>query len=521
MAQQTSNVEINIGSKLDAKGFKQAETALSKMGKSARNLAAAFGVTFAAKQLINYTKAATMAAAQDQKSQALLANSLNNLGLAYSKVDVEGFISSLEAQTAITDDVLRPSFAQLAQVTGSVAMSQDLMKLAFDAAAGSGLDYAQTVDILSQAYVGNTKGLKQLNLGLTAAELKAMSFADIQKKIQATFAGAGGKSLETYQGQMDKLALSTGNASEKIGYALLNAIVKISGSKSIDGFTAKIDALATSFANLITKIADYIAITTGQQARAAFSPDRVVAGGRIVFKNPSTGAGNLQLTGGSNMDTQRSQIASAKKAEKLAKERNALLAIDNGLMTRKITLTADQQALEELKKKFDVERVGLYAALNNAMTKEEETRILSLIAIHENNSALAGKIKAEEEAARVAALLAESLKASLVAWGNWQSMIGASFAAAASSSQNPTQYFGTDTSQPYSVSSIPQYMGAPGDIPGITGQRGFNFSGGAPSVIVNVAGSVTAERDLVSAITQGIYNNQASGIPINYSTSYV
>jgi hypothetical protein len=241
MAQQTSQVEINIGSKLDAKGFKQAETALGKMGKSARNLAAAFGVTFAAKQLINYTKAAANAAAQDQKSQALLANSLNNLGLAYAKVDVEGFISSLEAQTNIADDILRPSFAQLAQVTGSVTKAQDLMKLAFDASAGSGLDYSQTIDILSRAYTGNRKGLKELYLGLSDAELKSMSFQEIQKKIQATFAGAGGKSVETYQGQMDKLAISTGNASEKIGYALLNAVVKISGSGTIDGFTAVLD----------------------------------------------------------------------------------------------------------------------------------------------------------------------------------------------------------------------------------------------------------------------------------------
>ena len=44
---------------------------------------------------------------------------------------------------------------------------------------------------------------------------------------------------------------------------------------------------------------------------------------------------------------------------------------------------------------------------------------------------------------------------------------------------------------------------------------------GGTTVIVNVSGSVSTERDLVSAITQGIYNNQASGIPISYSTSYV
>jgi len=514
MAQQTSQVEINIGSKLDAKGFKQAETALGKMGKSARNLAAAFGVTFAAKQLINYTKAAANAAAQDQKSQALLANSLNNLGLAYAKVDVEGFISSLEAQTNIADDILRPSFAQLAQVTGSVTKAQDLMKLAFDASAGSGLDYSQTIDILSRAYTGNRKGLKELYLGLSDAELKSMSFQEIQKKIQATFAGAGGKSVETYQGQMDKLAISTGNASEKIGYALLNAVVKISGSGTIDGFTAKIDALATSFANLITKISDYIAISTGQQARAAFAPERVVAGGRIVFKNPSTGAGNLQLTGGSNMDTQRSQIALAKKAEKLAKDRNALLTIDNSLMTRKIVLTADQQALEELKKKFDVERVGLFAALNQATDDETKMRIRSLIAIHDNDSALAGKIKAELDGADAARKLADAMAAAALQISYSAGLASFKQAEINSLTQGPMPTPLTQTPP-----SVPQ---SPLESFRQSEARYASYSGNTGSaIIVNVAGSVTTERDLVSAITQGIYNNQASGIPINYSTSYV
>ena len=57
---------------------------------------------------------------------------------------------------------------------------------------------------------------------------------------------------------------------------------------------------------------------------------------------------------------------------------------------------------------------------------------------------------------------------------------------------------------------------SPGDIPGLSGTRGFSLA----SVTVNVQGSVTTQQDLVTAITQGIYNNQASGIPINYSTVY-
>jgi hypothetical protein len=41
-----------------------------------------------------------------------------------------------------------------------------------------------------------------------------------------------------------------------------------------------------------------------------------------------------------------------------------------------------------------------------------------------------------------------------------------------------------------------------------------------PNVTVNVTGSVTTERDLVAAITQGLYAQQASGTPVNYSTVY-
>ncbi|NBW13214.1 MAG: hypothetical protein EBR82_34910, partial [Caulobacteraceae bacterium] len=94
-----------------------------------------------------------------------------------------------------------------AQVTGSATKAQDLMQLAFDVSSGSGLDYASTVDILSQAYVGNTKGLKQLNLGLTQAELKAMDFEQITTKLRQNFAGAGGVALDSYAGSMAKLSV--------------------------------------------------------------------------------------------------------------------------------------------------------------------------------------------------------------------------------------------------------------------------------------------------------------------------
>jgi hypothetical protein len=56
-----------------------------------------------------------------------------------------------------------------------------------------------------------------------------------------------------------------------------------------------------------------------------------------------------------------------------------------------------------------------------------------------------------------------------------------------------------------------------------TDYSGFNTNAGSSGgtvINVSVAGSVTSERDLVAAITQGLYSQQASGIPVLYSTVY-
>jgi len=155
------------------KAFKQADTAVDTLAKGAKNLAKSLGIAFSVRAVVQYTKAAAIAAAQDQQAQALLSTNLKNLGLAYASVDSEKFIANLEKQTSILDDELRPAYSQLARVTGNIATTQKLMSVAFDVSKGAGLSYASTIDILSQAYVGNKKGLKQLNTGLTTAELAA------------------------------------------------------------------------------------------------------------------------------------------------------------------------------------------------------------------------------------------------------------------------------------------------------------------------------------------------------------
>jgi len=375
---QKSGVNVHIGSEFDAKGFKQAQSALAKLSGSAKKLAGAVGLAYGAKALVAYGKASMKAAADDQKAQKILAQNLKNVGLAYASVDAESFIKSMETQTAILDDQLRPAYSQLAQVTGSASKAQELMTLAFDVSSGSGLDYASTVDILSQAYVGNTKGLKQLNLGLTQAELKTMDFAQIQTKLRQNFAGAGGVALDSYAGSMARLGVATSNASETIGTALLDAIIKISGSNGVDGLISKIDTLASAFASVVTQVGNAVAALTGTAAQKAFSPGYYVSGGKAGGKTVGpTGAGNMALSVLSQ-DTQKSDLAAKKKAENDAIRRNKELAAlaksqaksaADTLKAKKEQAALDkataaaQLALGKGTDVFDMEKIQLNAAL--------------------------------------------------------------------------------------------------------------------------------------------------------------
>ena len=561
----SSNIDIKLTSQFTGKkAFKEAESSISKLGTSAKNLAKTFGVSLAAAAFVKYSKAAMAAAAQDQKSQALLANSLNNLGLAYAKVDVEGFISKLESQSAIADDVLRPAFAQLAQVTGSVGKSQEMMKLAFDVSAGSGLSYASTIDILSQAYVGNYKGLKQLNLGLTQGELAGMRYEDVQKKIQATYSGAGASSLETYRGQMDKLTIATGNASEKIGYALLDAIIKVSGSKDVDGLVTKINALASAFASVVTQVGNAVAALTGNETQKAFSPGFVISGGRAgTFTVPGTGLGNMPLTGGSNMDTQRFMIAEAKKAEEAAiKRQKELQAIENARLAsqkkmlenakkaaaeaqKKLVLDKASAFLTQAQKLFDMDRIQLAAAALSKQTEEDKVRIRLKQEIMDledaiNAGNIEGAVKLAASVAKDAELLGQ-LRGDMIKLGDvpdpfaeWLASINAILAALMAISKIvPTTFsgapnnayvggtnLGSDVYQSTLVGDALTNKLSKMDKENPYALSSYSGNSSGTTVIVNVAGSISTERDIVSAITQGIYNNQAAGTPISYSTVY-
>ena len=411
--------EILIGSKLDAKGFKQAETALNKLTKTVRKFAATFGVAFGATALVNYSKQAVKAFAQDENAARSLGMTLKNLNLDYlgASESVNQYISRLEKQTGVLDDELRPAMDRFLRATSSLTESQKLLNLALDISAGTGKDLTAVSQGLQKAYLGNNASLGRLGVGLTKAELKSTSFFDIQEKLTALFAGQAQSAADGYLGSLNKLTIASNNAKEIIGKDLLDAMQLIAGNEGIGGATTAMEGFATQIGNVITGVS-VLAVKLKSIPGISFLSDFISAGAQFsgIGALSRLGANRKASLAGTPAQSpgQRAAIDKANKdALRLQKTKNELSKIDNDNTARKLTLTADQLALLELEKKFDVERVGLYAALNQSADSETKMRLLSLIAIKDQNEALAGMIKKANETGDAFGSLIEAIRASV------------------------------------------------------------------------------------------------------------
>jgi len=366
---------INIGSKLDGKGFKQAETAADKLGKSVKTLAKTFGATFSAMALAQYSKNAIKAFANQQLEVAQLTTAVRNLGLAFATPEIDRYIDKIEAATGVNRDLLQPAMLKLLQVTGSVSKSQELLNLAMDVSAGTGEDLASTSEKLSQAYVGNFKGLRSLNLGLTQAELASADFEIVQKRLQVLFAGQAKVAADSYVGSMNKLAIASENASEKIGKSLLGAITALSGGETIDDTISKIDKLSSAVSGLID-------VTIGLKAGEYLQQFYALKNGQIAG-----GFGNRSLSAG-NQDTQKADAKARAKAEADAARRaKELLA----LQRKSAIAEKNKLSLSKAAAVFDTTRISLAAALKATYDKETRLRLEALQAIEEDNGDLALK----------------------------------------------------------------------------------------------------------------------------------
>jgi len=360
------NLLVSATTRYDPKGLNKAKKHITGFEKSVKDLGKIFAGVFSTQKVLAFGKASVQAFMEDDKAARVLSRTLTNLGLAFADPSVKTFIGDLEKQYGVLDDFLRPAYQKLLTTTGNLTKSQDLLKTALDLSAQSGESVVSVASDLGRAYAGNTKGLQKYSLGLTKAQLTAMSFEEILLKITEISKGQAAVAANTYAGKLDKLEVAAANASETIGGALVDAFATIAGDGNLDKAIDKIDLLAQGIATLISPT----------RMKSLFAGVDLKYG-LIPVNKPATNYGAAQQSPGERA----AAVAYNKKLAAQKREELAMLAAKNKATKEEAQMKKDQAALDELKKKFDLERIGLNVALNQATDEETKARIRAQIAI--------------------------------------------------------------------------------------------------------------------------------------------
>ena len=195
---------------------------LADFGKKA-GLAFAAAAAAAGAYAIKIGVDGVKAAIEDEQAQVKLAKALeNSTGATLDQIKaVEANILKMSLSSGVADEQLRPALARLARSTGDVEISQKLLNQALDISIATGKPVETIANALGRAYDGNTVALGKLGIGLSAAELKTMSFTDVQGKLSELFGGAAAANAETFAGRLAILKVTFDEAKESVGARLL------------------------------------------------------------------------------------------------------------------------------------------------------------------------------------------------------------------------------------------------------------------------------------------------------------
>jgi hypothetical protein len=384
-----TDLVVNIASQfLGKKAFLDADKATKKLTGSVKSLGRVLGVSLSAAAFVSFGKSAVNSFTGAQKEAAILANTVKNLGLAFDQQNIDQYINKIGRLYGVTGGQATPALQALLTATGSTAKSIEIFNTALDVAAGTGADVTQVAQDLSLAYLGNTKALKKYNTGLTTAELAAMSFNELQTKLNNNFAGAATAAAATYTGQLTILSESANQAKEIIGKSLVDAIDSLGGSNGIAEVGEDINNAAASLANFIDSIIylkEQIATIPGAgivkgafglvgNVLGRFSPQRAAEllkeiKGPQPFSQPMTLAN--QATGVSDAAARKkAELEAIKRNKELAKLAKAQAAA--ALATTKAkkeqakldkAIAAGQLALGKGADVFDMDKIQINAAL--------------------------------------------------------------------------------------------------------------------------------------------------------------
>jgi len=521
------NLLVSATTRYDPKGLNQAKKHISAFDKTLKTLGKTFAGVFAAQKILQFGKASVMAFAADEKAARSLSNTLKNVGAQYAATGVEDFIGKLQKTTGVLDDNLRPALQILLTATGDVTKSQDALNLALDISANTGKDLSAVSTALAKGFQGNTTALAKMGGAVSKATLATGDMNKITAELTAKYKGSALTAIGGYSGQMAKLGVASANVKEIIGKGLLDALSQMGDNNGVQDTADAMETLAQNTADVIRGIG----ILAGKLKSIPLFNAIVRTLGDSFSAGP---LGSLMRLGQSNVKTGYGQqspgeraaaVAYQKKLAAQKREEYLALVAKNKATKEEAQMKKDQEALDKLKAKFDLERIGLNAALNQATDEETKARIRAQIAILDEtgktaqaaNDALvkaqADKLKLEIAAADALAYLAKSAGSAATALTNITGKVpGVTF--------NPTQQPDRNYVPP---TNIPPKMpdGSSVFIPGTdynpSQSKDRNVDQKATiSVVVNTGPSMADENVIVDAVQNALNEIARRG----YLTTY-
>jgi hypothetical protein len=398
------NLYVSAVTTYNGKGLNLAGKGLRGFDKQIHKTAKAFAGLFAARKLYQFGKASVSAFAADEKAARSLAIQLKNTGNSWATGNVEYFIASLQKTTGVLDDELRPAFSTLLTATGDVAKSQSALNLALDISAGTGRDLSAVSLALAKGFGGQTTALSRLGAGLDKATLASGDMDKITAILTAKFSGQAKAAVVGYTGQLALLAVAAANSKEIIGEGLLTALNNLGGNTGISETTKQMEGLAQFTSDFL------VGLTLIGKTKGSKTGILGMIGGTLADVVKYGPLGKIAQKGA---DSRPKGYGSSNTIDQFVQAGGKLTKVVIGLTAAEkaaLKLKKDQAALDELKKKFDLDRIGLTAALANSKDEAEKAAIRAKLVILDQEGAAASKAMDDLEKAQ-AAKIAKELEA--------------------------------------------------------------------------------------------------------------
>jgi hypothetical protein len=298
---------------------------------------------------------ATQAAAEDQKSQALLADQLQKTVGASDQLiaSTERLIAQQQALTGISDTQLRDALSILVRGTGDLTKAQNLLSTAMDISTATGKDLNSVSIALARGANGQFTALTRLGIPIDENTKKSKDFNQVLRDLNSQFGGAAKTAASTFEGQLRILQGQFGEIVETVGAALLPYLQQFSDF-IVTNVVPAVQRITTVLGEKgLVAAFQQLVYESGRSGPAVISAFRAITIGIAEFANVAARAFNIskaqfQILKGDVVGAVKSFAAATKEVIDTDALRSAFDALAVGINHYKREVTTADRAERQL-----------------------------------------------------------------------------------------------------------------------------------------------------------------------------